>query len=106
MVESGILIGIVSAESFSNMYYILKRLSSHEKAMKHIRLLSSITETGSLSASAVKLAMSSGWDNFEDALQFHCALEQECSVIITRNTKDFSKSTIPVLTPSDFIKKS
>ena len=43
--------------------------------------------------------------NFEDALQNYSA-EQNGTInsIITRNTKDYKKSKIGVLTPEDFLK--
>ena len=46
---------------------------------------------------------SHGLVDFEDALQFACAVAGEADVIVTRNTVDFSGSTIPVMTPEAFL---
>jgi len=41
--------------------------------------------------------------NFEDGLQYQCALEESVDCIITRNKKDFFGSKIPVYTPDEFL---
>ncbi|MCM1144226.1 MAG: PIN domain-containing protein, partial [Lachnoclostridium sp.] len=43
--------------------------------------------------------------DFEDCLQDECALENHADYIITRNTDDFSSSSVPALTPTDFLQK-
>ena len=42
-------------------------------------------------------------DDFEDGLQYQAALDAKCDVIITRNQKDFRFSTIPIMTPKDYL---
>lgn len=41
--------------------------------------------------------------DFEDALQVSCALAGRSEVFVTRNTADFKSSTIPVMTPEEFL---
>lgn len=41
--------------------------------------------------------------DFEDYLQYLCAKEFNCDMIITNNTKHFSFSDISVLTPAEFL---
>ena len=42
--------------------------------------------------------------DFEDMLQYQCAIDGNCDCIVTINTNDFIDfSTIPVLTPQDFL---
>ena len=41
--------------------------------------------------------------DFEDALQYFSAMTEEADFIVTRNGRDFTNSTIPVLTPSQFL---
>ncbi len=50
-------------------------------------------------------ALDSNWKDFEDALQYFSAIQHKSiDAIITRNTKDFKKSMLPVLTPVEFLK--
>lgn len=48
-------------------------------------------------------AIVSDFHDFEDAIQYSCALENNLTTIITRNVKDYKKASIPVLTPETFI---
>jgi hypothetical protein len=41
--------------------------------------------------------------DFEDAVLASTALRENTDYIITRNTKDFSNSPVPVISPDDFI---
>jgi hypothetical protein len=43
------------------------------------------------------------WSDFEDYLQYLCAKKVDAHYIITRNTKDFLASDIPVKTPEEFL---
>lgn len=46
---------------------------------------------------------SHGMIDFEDALQVASALAGLVDVLVTRNTKDFSGSPVPVMTPEQFL---
>jgi hypothetical protein len=49
-------------------------------------------------------ALSSGFKDFEDALQNFAAIKSgEIDVILTRNIKDYKKSNIGVLTPESYL---
>lgn len=68
-VEGGSLTGVVSAESFSNIYYVARKMESHEKAIDLLNNLKEIVVIGTLTPEVVQQALSSGWSDFEDALQ-------------------------------------
>jgi hypothetical protein len=47
----------------------------------------------------------SGFPDFEDSIQYFSAIEnRKIDIIITRNTKDYKKSGISVMTPGDYLK--
>jgi hypothetical protein len=49
--------------------------------------------------------LSSGFKDFEDALQNYSAeISGDIDVIITRNIKDFKNSTLGVMTPENYLK--
>ena len=54
----------------------------------------------------IELALSSSFADFEDAIQFYAAIENNISILLTRNLKDFKKATIPVMTPQQYLKSS
>jgi predicted nucleic acid-binding protein len=41
--------------------------------------------------------------DFEDAIQYFTAIENEQDLIITRNLKDFKSSKLPILTAKQFL---
>ena len=46
--------------------------------------------------------------DIEDSYQYHCALENHCSVLITVNSKDFKdadQTHIEIMTPTEFVEK-
>jgi predicted nucleic acid-binding protein len=53
----------------------------------------------------IDLAIASDFKDFEDAIQYACALAHNLTTIITRNIKDYKKATIKVLTPETFLTK-
>jgi predicted nucleic acid-binding protein len=54
----------------------------------------------------IELALNSDFKDFEDAVQYYCAIENGIKVLITRNLKDFKHAKIPVLTAEEFMKQN
>ncbi len=51
----------------------------------------------------LKALSNPNFKDLEDSIQHQIALENDCKYIITNNTDDFQNSTIPALTPTEFI---
>lgn len=51
----------------------------------------------------VALALDGGFTDFEDALQYHTALANGISCLVTRNTRDYRKPVITVCTAEEFL---
>jgi len=56
-----------------------------------------------LNEKIIDLALNSDFSDFEDAIQYYSALENNIDVLITRNLKDYKKAQISVLTAHDFL---
>jgi predicted nucleic acid-binding protein len=95
---------IVSALSYSTVFYLLSKFEDNEVAKEKLRKFKVISETSDLTDRIIDKGLSSKFSDFEDALQYHCALETDCNLLITRNVKDFKKSAIPVMTPDEYLK--
>jgi hypothetical protein len=52
----------------------------------------------------IDLALNSEFRDFEDAIQYYTAIENDQDIIINRNQQDFKESKIPVMTAGEFIK--
>jgi predicted nucleic acid-binding protein len=103
MAERGQLSGFISAISFNNIYYIVSRFRDKKHASRAIKLLRGTFSPVPLDEQILNQAIDSKMNDFEDAIQFFSAVRASANFIITRNNKDFPKSSIPVLTPEEFL---
>ena len=105
LIDQKKLKGYVSSLSFSNLSYVLKKFISHGKIISKLASLSEMVGILKVDEQMIRSALSSPFSDFEDGIQYFCALEsKKIDVIITRNIKDFKNSKIPVMTPGDFLK--
>jgi predicted nucleic acid-binding protein len=103
--ESNEIQGFVTPVIYSNVYYLLRQTSSHKKVIEKMTQLLSITDVLLMDSAVVHCALTSGFKDFEDALQNFSAINDgTIESIITRNIKDFKQSDIGVLTPENFLK--
>lgn len=97
--------GFVTPVICSNVYYLLRQTAKHEKVIEKMTQLLKIVDILQMDKQVVIAALSSEFNDFEDALQNFAAIQQgDIKVILTRNIKDYKKSRIGVMTPEDFIK--
>ena len=94
----------VSALTFANTNYILLQSKKSDDAKEILRKLKLIVKVLSLDEKILGLSLNdSDFKDFEDALQYFSAIENEVDIIITRNLKDFKKSKLPVMTAAQFL---
>ena len=90
----------ISAISYNNIYYILRQSFSNTETIKLLDELSQMTEIADVTKSVTKSSLKSDLKDFEDAIQYNCALSlNKIDFIVTRDTKDFKKSILPVMNP-------
>ncbi|MEM8894783.1 MAG: PIN domain-containing protein [Bacteroidota bacterium] len=95
---------VVSALSYATIFYLLSKYESSLLVKEKIRKFKILAETADLSDEIIEKGLVSKFTDFEDALQYHCALTAEATIIITRNEKDFKASALPVLKPDEYLK--
>lgn len=93
----------VSALSFSNIDYVLRSQYSSKHSRQIMGKFKTLVNVLKIDTKTIDLAISSDFNDFEDAIQYACAIEHNLKTIITRNLKDFKKSSIPVMSPETFI---
>lgn len=95
----------VSALTFANIHYLLSKYQKLDDARKTLIRFKVLVKVSPLDDKIVELALVSDFKDFEDAIQYHTALENEIDIIITRNKKDFKNSKLPVMTAKEYLKK-
>lgn len=103
--ETGMADGYVSALTFANLVYILRKNLTPEIIEETLQKLSFIFRFSDLKASDLTKAAEMHWDDYEDALQSTTARRIHADYIVTRNVKDFLKSEIPALLPLEFLSR-
>jgi predicted nucleic acid-binding protein len=103
LIEQGACKGVTTALVMANVHYLLRREISSRQALEALKKLNLLLDIIELDARAVDRALASFFKDFEDGLQYFAAFANHVDFIITRNTRDFGKSVIPVCTPSEFL---
>ena len=95
----------VSSLSIANTHCHLLKLLKTEAANELLRKFKILLVVHPLNEKLIDLALNtSDFTDFEDALQYFSAIQSnKVDVIITRNTKDFKHSKIPVFTPQEYL---
>jgi predicted nucleic acid-binding protein len=89
----------ISAISYSNIYYILRQSLGNAQALYSLDGLAEMSEIADVTNDIIRQSLKTNFTDYEDAIQYQCALNiPEIDFIVTRNTKDFKKSILPVLT--------
>lgn len=102
--STGVHQGWVAWHTLSNAHYIARsRGKSKEQATEMVADLLKWAEIAEITKTDANAALSYEMRDFEDALQLAAAVACGADVLLTRNTKDFKASPLPVMTPEAFL---
>ena len=97
--------GYITAKSVTDIYYLTHRLTHSaaetRKILSKLFTLFYLLDTTSLDC---RKAISSEISDYEDAIMVETALRSEMDCIVTRNVKDYTKSSVKVYEPYTFLK--
>ena len=94
--------GYISALTFANIAYVMRKQLTPERRKYLLGALSSLFRFEELSYDDLRTAANMKWRDFEDAVQSSTASRINADYIITRNTKDYQDSPIPAITPEEY----
>jgi predicted nucleic acid-binding protein len=94
----------ISALCLADSNYILSRQNPEMEVRKILRRFKVLVNVLPLDDKITDLALNSEFKDFEDAIQYFTAIENDQDIIITRNQPDFKESKIPIMTAGEFIK--
>lgn len=97
--------GFITPVAISNIYYLLRKIGKHDIIIERLKQLLIIIDIAEMDKTVVLNALNSQFTDFEDALQNFSAIGKgKIKVILTRNIKDFKKSTLAIMTPEMYLK--
>jgi len=94
----------ISALTLANVHFLLFKHLKME-ARKVLAKFKVLVEVLAVDDKILDLALTSDQKDFEDAIQYYTAIENEMDIIITRNKKDFKNLDLPILTAKEFLNR-
>jgi predicted nucleic acid-binding protein len=94
----------ISSLCLADAHYILSRQNPEMEVRNVLRKFKVLVNVLPLDDKITDLALNSEFRDFEDAIQYYTAIENDQDLIITRNQQDFKESKLPVMTAGEFIK--
>ena len=101
--QNGWVRGCVSPLIHSNLFYMLRKGSSPQEAVRALQQLKLLTRTLSVDQKTLEMALASLFSDFEDALHYYTAANHDVDAIVTRNIRDYKTAKLPVLTAEEFV---
>jgi predicted nucleic acid-binding protein len=95
----------VAWHSISNFYYLVRPIRGGDEARDFLADLTRFVTVAPTDTDALRFGAGLGLSDFEDALQVAAAYSCGVELIVTRNLKDYRRSPIPAITPSEALKR-
>jgi predicted nucleic acid-binding protein len=102
-VEQGEAEGLLSAHAVTTLHYLNARAVGTRAARETTEALLSVFNVAGVDEAVLASALALGWPDFEDAVTAAAARRAKCDAIVTRNPRDFARSPIRVLAPSEAV---
>lgn len=93
----------VSAITFVNAFFILRKSYLREELYQSMLELASLCEITEIDKNTIKRCLTFERKDFEDSVQYESAMLNQVDVIVTRNVKDFKDFANNILTPTEFL---
>ncbi|MBQ7985040.1 MAG: PIN domain-containing protein [Bacteroidales bacterium] len=103
LADNGKIDLFASSLSFATSSYMLSKHNKEMDVIRELEKFATLCYVTPVDYRTVFSAFKSDFSDFEDALQYFSAQRCNADVIVTRNAKDFDKSTIQVMSPQEFL---
>ena len=87
----------------TNLFYILGKDASVQKAWVMIRKVHLLLGVLPVDNQIIEKALNSQFSDFEDAVQYYTALQNGIPVLVTRNIKDYVGTDLAIHTPQEYL---
>lgn len=103
LAERDRIAGAVSALSFPNAYYVIRKTRGAGAAMTALRAMRDTFRIVECDERIIHQAMDAKLSDFEDAVQYFSAVRINVDCMVSRNPRHFPKFSLPILSPHDFL---
>jgi predicted nucleic acid-binding protein len=105
LIEQGKITGYISASTFSDLYYIIRKARGRDWTLTYLNQLVTFCQIATVNQAVITMAFTTNFKDFEDAIQYSTAVVNQLDAIITRNSQDFPVVTPRILTPDQLIEE-
>jgi len=103
LIEKGTIAGYISASTFSDLYYIIRKARGRDWTLTYLKQLINFCQIATVNQAAIIIAFTTNFQDFEDSIQYSTSVVNKLDAIITRNTQDFPIVTPRIITPEQLI---
>ena len=96
--------GITSPIVIANTYYLLARIKNKSYAIDKIRKLRQLIRVAPVDEEIIDAAINVPYKDFEDSIQYHCAMSNNLKFLVTRNVADYPKNNLNIVLPDEYMK--
>jgi predicted nucleic acid-binding protein len=104
LVENKDIEGYLCATTITTLDYLITKSLNRKKAKHEIQKILNLFQIASVNSMVLNLAINSEFKDFEDAVQYYSGKCSKVDTLVTRNTKDYNSSELPVYSPDEFLK--
>ena len=100
-VETGKVMGYLCGTTLTTIHYLIAKACGRERARQELGKILSLFEIAPVTRVVLEEALSAEFNDFEDAVLYRSGCHVGAQALITRNRKDFLKSSLPVYLPNE-----
>jgi len=94
------------ATTVTTIYYLSTKVMGSANAQNQIKNLLNLFKIAPVNGTVIKDALNSKFLDFEDAVIYQAAMHAGAEAVITRNSKDFKRSELPIYDSNEILKIS
>ena len=103
LVDAGTIEGVICATTATTIHYLAAKAVGAKAAAEYLRTLLAIFDVAGVNRDVLRGALDTGFSDYEDSVLHQAAVEAGATAIVTRNGKDFTRSTLPVFDPPELL---
>ncbi len=100
-IDAGEIEGFIAATTITNIYYIIRRIAGRVVAQDAIAQVLNDLTICAVNLEILEQALALNFEDFEDAVQYACAVLHGVDAIVTRDASGFISAEIPVVLPEE-----
>ena len=104
LAAKGKIVLYASTLTFANMAYVIKKKRTREEVLNILDHFEQCVEVLSMDKQQLRNAIDQPCKDFEDMLQYQCAVAGNCEMFVTNNMKDYQEfCELPLLSSRGFL---